>query len=183
MPLQRVLPTPARTLNDLDARLVADVRRGDPAALAELYRAHSPALFALARHLLGSRADAEDVLHDVFVGLPDALKRYEERGRLAAWLKRVTARVALNRLRSAERRREATLDDVHQSRATGLDSLMLADAVAALPDGLRAVFVLKEVQGFSHAEIAALLEITRGTSEVRLHRAVRLLRTLLDGER
>src|SRR2546426_4641742 len=84
-------------------------RRGDPEALASLYRTHGAVLFRLAYRLVGAREDAEDVVHDVFVGLPEALRRYEERGSFAAWLKRVTARVALMRLRSGKRRREVAL--------------------------------------------------------------------------
>ncbi|PYO64311.1 MAG: hypothetical protein DMD71_13475, partial [Gemmatimonadetes bacterium] len=85
---------------------MAAARRGEPPALAALYRAHGAAVFRLAYRLTGTREDAEDVVHDVFVGLPEALLRYEERGRLQSWLKRVAARVALMRLRQRGRRRE-----------------------------------------------------------------------------
>src|SRR5437773_10141551 len=92
------------------ASLIAEARAGGPEALAALYLEHGAALFRLAYRLTGSREDAEDVVHDVFVGLPEALERYEERGRLGAWLRRVTARVALMRQRKWQRRRETTLD-------------------------------------------------------------------------
>src|SRR2546428_14122685 len=92
--------------------IVAAARRGDPPALAALYRAHGAAVFRLAYRLTGTREDAEDVVHDVFVGLPEALLRYEERGRLESWLKRVAARVALMRLRQRGRRREVALEAV-----------------------------------------------------------------------
>ena len=85
-------------------------RAGSPDALAGLYRLHGAALYRLAYRLTGTREDAEDVVHDVFVGLPEALVRYEERGNFTAWLKRMTARVALIRLRRRKRRREVTLD-------------------------------------------------------------------------
>src|SRR6266480_7892321 len=91
------------------ADLVGGVRNGDPAALGLLYDAFGAGLFRLAFRLTGTREDAEDVVHDVFVGLPEALTRYEERGRLGAWLRRVTARVALMRQRKRQRRRETTL--------------------------------------------------------------------------
>ncbi|AHG88709.1 RNA polymerase sigma factor, sigma-70 family [Gemmatirosa kalamazoonensis] len=177
-------PSPAAPIVlDLTTR----ARTGDPDALGELYARHARALLALARRLLGSTADAEDVVHDVFLGLPEALRRYEERGSLESWLKRVTARMALNRLRSRRRAREVTLTpppSVHD--ATGaldtldaIDALALQGAIDALPDALRAVLVLKEIEGYSHAEVAALLDITRGASEVRLHRAVAALRQAL----
>src|SRR5438128_12595842 len=88
---------------------IAEARAGSPNALSALYLEHGAALFRLAYRLVGAREGAEDVVHDVFVGLPDALRRYEERGSFAAWLKRVTARVALMRLRSGKRRREGAL--------------------------------------------------------------------------
>src|SRR5437016_13910873 len=97
--------------NGSPASLIAEARAGSPDALSALYLEHGAALFRLAYRLVGAREDAEDVVHDVFVGLPEALRRYEERGSFAAWLRRVTARVALMRLRSRKRRREVSLDD------------------------------------------------------------------------
>jgi RNA polymerase sigma-70 factor (ECF subfamily) len=159
-------------------------RTGDPDALASLYRAHGAALFRLAYRLTGTRHDAEDVVHDVFVGLPEALERYEERGSFAGWLKRVTARVALMRLRAGNRRREVAIEETLSTTDPPPDSSSVAvrAAVDALPDSLRAVLVLKEVEGHSHAEVGELLGISTGASRVRLNRAMRLLRkTLEDG--
>ena len=92
------------------ADLVSRARLGDSEALGALYDAFGACLYRLAYRLIGSREDAEDVVHDVFVGLPEALGRYEERGRLGAWLRRVTARVALMRLRRRNHRREVGLE-------------------------------------------------------------------------
>src|SRR5437868_11286758 len=94
------------------AQLVERARDGNADALSDLYARYGNALMAVAFRLMGSRADAEDVLHDVFLGLPEALRRYDERGALEAWLKRVTARVALTRLRSRGRAREVSFEDV-----------------------------------------------------------------------
>jgi RNA polymerase sigma-70 factor (ECF subfamily) len=101
---------------------------------------------------------------------------------LRGWLKRVTVRVALTRLRRARARREVALDGApavagRSSEAT--DMISLADAMASLPPPLRAVVVLKEIEGYSHEEIGELLGISRGASEVRLHRAMRRLRARL----
>src|SRR5881409_2385591 len=105
--------------NGSPGSLIAEARAGSPDALSALYLEHGAALFRIAYRLVGAREDAEEVVHDVFVGLPEALGRYEERGSLAAWLRRVTARVALMRLRSDKRRREVTLDDTaEQSEPT-----------------------------------------------------------------
>ena len=121
-------------------------------------------------------------MHDVFVGLPEALGRYEERGSFVAWLKRVTARVALMRLRSGKRRREVTLDDAAAQSEPGMASERdgLEAAVNTLPDHLRAVLVLKEIEGYAHAEIAELLGISEGASRVRLTRALKRLRNELE---
>src|SRR5438874_13461275 len=128
---------------------IEGARAGDPEALASLYRAHGAALYRLAYRLTGTPQDAEGVVHDVFVGLPEALGRYEERGSFAGWLKRVTARVALMRLRARTRRREVGIEPTLPTAAPPLDSASVAlrAAVDALPDPLRAVLVLKGIEG------------------------------------
>jgi RNA polymerase sigma-70 factor (ECF subfamily) len=170
-----------------DAALAAAARTGDARALAALYHRYSRSLMAVAYRLLSSREDAEDVLHDVFVGLPEALRKYDERGRLQPWLTRVTARVALSRLRMerAERVVDVQPDVMANPSRTAPEELIALDtAIASLAPSLRAVLVLKEIEGFSHAEIAAMLGISKGASEVRLHRALVALRaTLVQGGR
>ena len=164
--------------------IVARCRGGDADALAEIYRRHGGVLLALARRLTGSAADAEDVLHDVFLALPEALWRYEGRGSLEGWLRRVTARVALTRLRSRRRKREVSLEFAPEpSRRADADTLgargVLERAVAALPESLRTVFVMREIEGMSHAEVASLLGISQNAAEVRLCRALKRLRESL----
>lgn len=174
-----------------DAELVGRARHGDPDALGVLYARHAAAVMAVAFRLTRSAQDAEDVLHDVFLGLPEALRRYDERGTLAAWVKRLAAHAALNRMRAEGRRREVSLgaaDDQpalpHQAGAARtVERAALGDALARLPDTLRVVFVLKEVEGYSHAEIGSMLGITSGASEVRLCRAVKALRLSLRSSR
>lgn len=177
LPLTVTQPRPAAPP---DRALVSELRRGSPAALAALYHEHAAMLLRVATHVTGNAADGEDVVQDLFVALPEALARYEERGQLGAWLRGVCIRLALQRLRAARRWADDDGDDrpapmgiAHEER------LALVDAIAALPDSLRVVFVLREVEGYSHAEIAALLGIRRNTSEVRHHRAIRQLRTLM----
>ena len=161
--------------------LLAAVRQGSTEALGELYTRHAADVFSLAFRLTGSREDAEDVLQDVFVGLPRALRAYQEQGRFGAWLGRVAARVALVRLRSRGRLREDAIesagDPAARPEADPVDRIAAQRALQRLPDGLRAVFVLKEVEGYSHAEIGGLLGITAENSAVRLSRAWKLLHT------
>jgi RNA polymerase sigma-70 factor (ECF subfamily) len=164
---------------------VRAARDGDPAALGVLYDAFGAGLFRLAYRITGTREDAEDVVQDVFVGLPEALGHYVERGNLSGWLKRVTARVALMRLRASKRRREVALEgfDTATDPPHPTDRMALLAAVNALPDALRAVLVLKEVEGYSHAEISELLGISTVTSRVRLNRAMKRLRKILEDGR
>lgn len=167
------------------AALAEQARAGSSGALGGLYRLFGPALFRLAYRLTGSKEDAEDVVHDVFVGLPEALERYEERGRLDAWLRRLTARVALMRLRSSRRRSEIRLEneDLGARGAPRDEGVALQAAVDTLPAPLRSVLVLKEIEGYSHSEIAEMLNISVITSRVRLVRARSRLRRMLGGTR
>jgi len=179
-----------RAMSDAGARdavgaLVDGARGGSPEALAALYRAHGVALYRLAYRLTGTREDAEDVLHDVFVGLPEALDRYEERGNLSGWLKRVTARVALGWVRSRKRRSEVPLElaGPESEPHTQAEGMALQVAVSQLPQRLRDVIVLKEIEGYSHREVADLLGISVVASRVRAHRGLARLRHLLEDGR
>jgi RNA polymerase sigma-70 factor, ECF subfamily len=166
------------------AALLPALRRGEPDALGALYDQHAAELLALARRLVRSSADAEDVIHDLFVGLPELLRRYEHRGSLLPWLRAVTIRLAHARRRQQTRRREDNALDAlppsAQMESAGDAALDLERAVRALPDGLRDAFVLKQWEGYSHEEVAELLGITAGASRVRLTRAVQHLRRTLE---
>ena len=164
---------------DTDAALIAAVRAGDSIALGRLYSRYAPLVYGAAYRCLGSAADAEDVLQDTFVGLPEALQGYREAGRFEPWLKRVAIRAALMKHRARGRRREEPLDVADGSAIADtpiVDRLTAAQAVESLPDDLRIVFMLKEVEGYAHSEIAGLLGISPGASAVRLFRAWRLIR-------
>jgi RNA polymerase sigma-70 factor, ECF subfamily len=162
-----------------DAQLLMDVGDGSLDGLGELYRRHSRAVYAVALRLLGSREEAEDVLQDVFVGLPRALRSYREQGRFEAWLKRLAVRTALMRLRSRRRRREDAFDAAPERgtpEMNTVDRIAAERAIAALPDNLRVVFVLREVEGYTHTEIAGMLGISAINSATRLSRAWTMLR-------
>lgn len=160
-----------------DVELVRRARAGSLDALGELYRRHGDSMFDAALRLLASHQDAEDVLQDVFVGLPRALQRYEEHGTLAPWLRRIAVRRALMVLR-AGRKMQPLASDHPRPDASGDDptrSIAARDAIASLPDSLRVVFVLKEVEGYAHEEIGTLLGISARASALRLHRAWKIL--------
>jgi RNA polymerase sigma-70 factor, ECF subfamily len=161
-----------------EADLVRAARAGSVDALGELYERHAGPVYNMLLRLLGTPADAEDVLQDVFVGLPAALQHYAERGSFGAWLSRVAVRAALMMLRRPDRQQHAPLDELlHAAPAVDPTARVAARvAIAALPESLRVVFVLREIEGYSHDEIGALLDITARASALRLHRAWKVLR-------
>jgi len=164
-------------------RLTA-VQSGDPGALADVYGTHGEAVYRLAFRLTESAADAKDVMQDVFLALPEALRTYDGSKSFDRWLMTVASRTALLKMRVRRRRREVGLGVIGglvQSRREMpiVDRLELERAIGRLPESLRTVFVLKEIQGFSHEEIAELLGIRRGASEVRFFRARLLLQRWL----
>ncbi len=140
-------------------------------------------VFAVAYRLTESSPDARDVLQDVFVHLPTALGSFDQRSSLGTWLRVVATREALQLIRARQRRREIPIsDDVPTRPPHAVDTIALERAMAALPDKLRAVIILKEIEGYSHKEISDFLEITPTASAARLCRARASLRATL-GER
>ena len=170
-----------------EGELVAGTMEGEEAAFAALYHRHASAAFSAAYRLLGNAADAEDVVQELFLVLPKTLAGYEPgRGALGAWLRRVAVRLALMRMRTVRRRRETDAGSVATLLArddSALERLSIEAALARLSEEQRTVFLLKEVEGYEHREIAALLDISVANSEVRLFRARQALRVLLGGIR
>lgn len=172
------------TVSTTTGDLLVRAASGSTGALAELFQSHSAQVHRIAYFLTLSGDDAEDVVQDVFIGLPEALRGFSGRGSFAGWLRALTIRTALMRLRAGRRREAAAIRAASFERSgethTGLERLAIEAALAELPADLRTVFVLRIVEGYSHAEIAKLLGIRKGTSEVRFHRARRRLRDLLE---
>ena len=170
-----------------ESDLAARTMRGDDRAFTTLYERHAPAAYAAVYRLLDSAADAEDVVQELFLALPGTLSGYDPtRGALGAWLRRVAVRLALMRMRTVRRRRETDAGSVAALLAredAALERLSIESALARLSEEQRTVFLLKEVEGYEHREIAALLDISVANSEVRLFRARQALRALLGGSR
>ena len=163
-----------------EGRLVRRAAAGDPEALHALYEEHSDTVFAVAYRLTDSSADAKDVLQNVFVQLPGALETFDQRSSLGTWLRVVATRAALQLIRARRRRREVPFEHDLSSRPPPiLDTIALERALAALPDTLRTVIILKEIEGYSHKEIGEFLEIAPSASMVRLSRARASLRAAL----
>ncbi len=177
---------------DTDQVLVARFREGDGNAFEELYRRHSPRLFGLSCRMLGDTHDAEDVLQEVFLTVHRKLGDFRGASTLGTWLYRLAMNRCLDHLRRRQSRRghEATgaVDglamQVPTPPAAGrkLDlRLDLERAVAQLPEGSRAAFLLHDVEGLEHREVGEVLGISPGTSKSQLHRARQRLRELLVG--
>lgn len=155
----------ATRLTDLSKDLLVEARGGSSAALSALFERYAPLVARVAYRVTGSIDDAEDVVQDVFVGLPEALRRYDGRGSFDGWIHRVATRTALMRLR--RERKSAPMPELFDSRSptsAGIAArLTLEAALLRLPDQLRLVFVLREMEGYTHAEIGAMLGIRTGT--------------------
>jgi len=177
-------PREGRNLEALESTLVERARRGEREALGQIYRIYSAKVMVVALSLTRSRDDAEDIVHDVFLSLPRRLKSYSGSGTLEGWLKAVAARRALDFLRRGRTRGECQLSH-HLAEGRGVEDQTIADidmlrALDQLPDTLRAIFIFREILGYTHDEIGERLDIEAGTSAVHLHRAKKKLQKLLE---
>jgi len=175
---------------DLD--LAERCRAGDSGAFEEIYRTNAPRLFGLACRLVG-RTDAEDLLQEIFLAAHRKLGLYKGESSLGTWLFRLATNLCLDYLRSRGVKFAQMTDALDDERElvsgrgnvlSAVDRIDLERALATLPDGCRAVFVLHDVEGFEHKEIGALLGIADGTSKSQLHKArMRLRAELARGRR
>lgn len=159
---------------------------GDSHAFERLYRAHAARIHSLVRRMLGSEADANEVTQDVFVRVWQKLATFRGEAAFGTWLHRLAVNVILGQRAELARRRQRFHDDdavlaLIPSRGTGqADAMDFEAAVERLPEGAREVFVLHDVEGYRHEEIAELLGVATGTSKSQLHRARMALRKHLD---
>lgn len=153
--------------------------RGEGAFRA-LYRAHTPALYALALRLTGGeQSEAEDLVQESWVRAVRALPSFRGQSALRSWLCGFVVNVRRERIRSDWRTTDA-LDVETAAPTVSLDMAVdLEQAIGALPEGARDVFVLHIVYGYTHGEIAEMLGIVEGTSKSQLARARTLLRRSL----
>lgn len=163
---------------------VALAAAGDTLAFERLYRAHLPRVHALVRRMAGP-ADCDEITQDVFVRVWQKLSTFRGDAAFSTWLHRLAVNVIIERFRSAAQRRLKLVDDGVVMEALPARSerpdrrLQLDAALEHLPDGARQIFVLHDVEGYKHEEIASLLAISAGTSKAQLHRARMLLRKRL----
>jgi RNA polymerase sigma-70 factor, ECF subfamily len=175
--------TPVQTGGETDVALAA---RGDSSAFERLYRTHVSRIHSLTRRMLGSD-EADEVTQDIFVRTWQKLGQFRGESAFTTWLHRLAVNVVIERRRSFAIQRARMSDDPE-----ALDFATVAPAradltvdfeaaIGQLPPGAREIFVLHDVEGYKHREIAAMLDITSGTSKRQLHRARMLMRKHLGG--
>lgn len=179
-PLLPVVPACSPEADD-----VAAAAGGDRRAFERVYRTHVPKVFSLCLRMLGDRPLAEEVTQDVFVRVWQKLPGYRGDAAFGTWLHRVAVNVVLTRRKHAgiEQDRSGGTDDLvdlapARPEPVG-DRLDLERAIARLPQGARTIFLLHDVDGFTHEEIGEQLGMTPGGSKAQLHRARMLLRAAL----
>ena len=186
--------TPARE-GDSDVALAA---AGDRQAFERLYRQHVNRVYSLCARMVTDRLRAEELTQDVFVRAWEKLSLFRGESSFGTWLHRMTVNVVLN-ARKSEGRRQSRFEESDEENGGGVDSvsssstsgvvgmplppgdlLDLENAIGRLPPGARRVFVLHDVEGYKHEEIAEMLGVTTGATKAQLHRARLLLREALN---
>ncbi|PYP17728.1 MAG: RNA polymerase subunit sigma-24 [Gemmatimonadetes bacterium] len=169
-----------------ESTLIARVRAGDSAAERTLYDAHVDRVYRLAFRLAGDDALAQDFTQETFIRAFDRLGSFRGEAAFSTWLHTITTTVVLNGLRKVKRlrQRETDIDDAQaigvRKRESEPDLKMrLTKAIDELPEGYRTVFVMHDVEGYTHEEIGAALGVETGTSKAQLSRARAKLRVAL----
>jgi RNA polymerase sigma-70 factor (ECF subfamily) len=176
--------TPPSLSRRRERRLVRDAREGSGAAVAALYAAHWRRAHRAAYLVVHDSAAAEDIAQDGFLAAIDALERFDRRRPFGPWLHRIVVNRALDWTRREARRRPLGEREAEAGAAAGPelgDELMAA--LRELPPEQRAVVVLRHLLEYTPGEIAAMLEVPRGTVNSRLRRALDHLRGAVEGER
>jgi len=162
-----------------ETELVERCLNGDLGAFEDLYRQHSTRLYNLAFRMVGNAADAEDLLQDIFLTVYRKLESFRGASALGTWLYRLGMNVCLDRLRSKAARQDQATDTLDERLSgaqisgslAGVSRIDLERAIASLPEGSRAAFLLHDVEGFDHTEVGQLLGVAEGTSKSQVHKA------------
>jgi RNA polymerase sigma-70 factor (ECF subfamily) len=183
--------TTAKLESDLD--LVRRAQEGDSDAFASLFHAHKARIYSVCLRMTNNTAEAEDLTQDAFLQVFRKLATFRGDSALSTWLYRIAVNTVLMHFRK-KALRQVSLDEPYNQdarlvkreygsrddRLTGsVDRIALARAIKELPDGYRTIFLLHEVEGFEHQEIAQLLDCSVGNSKSQLHKAKFRIRELL----
>lgn len=183
--------TSAETIRVLEStetgitELVADAQRGDHVAFEKLYRRHVGSTLALCLRWVGDPTQAEILTQDIFVKVWERIHTFRGTGAFGAWLRRVAVNLIIEDRRSGARRAK-WLDPGELDESSGAvppepidDAMDLEKAIATLPEGARAAFLLHDVYGYRHSEVAEMVGTAEGTVKAQCHRARTLLRQVL----
>ena len=184
--------TPTSPAADLE--LAQRCGRGDQDAFEQLYRAHAGRLYSLISRMVASTETAEDLLQEVFLNAYRKAGAFRGDSSLGTWLYRMAVNHCLDYLRGRQGKMARTTDSIEDEGmaepvaaaplvASTIDRLDLERAIARLPEGCRTAFVLHDVEGFQHHEIASMLGISEGTSKSQVHKARVKLRGILTAEK
>jgi len=196
-PNQHAIRTARNPPTAADADLLARAQAGDHQAFAQLYSLHKRRIYSLCLRMVGNVAEAEDLTQEAFLQLHRKIATFRGDSAFSTWLHRLAINVVLMQLRkkglsliSLDEAMEPSADD-GPSRSFGAPDLMLAGtidrltlgrAIAELPAGYRLIFILHDVEGFEHNEIAEMLDCSIGNSKSQLHKARLRLRDALRAE-
>jgi RNA polymerase sigma-70 factor (ECF subfamily) len=174
-----------------DLELARRCQKGDAAAFEELYRQHSGRLYNLVFRMTGSAQEADDLLQDVFLHAHRKLASFRGDSSLGTWLYRLGMNHCLDYLRGRQARMGRVTDSLDEDGAAepvapgpvipaAISRMDLERAIGRLPEGCRAAFLLHDVEGFEHHEVARILGISPGTSKSQVHKARMKLRAMLS---
>lgn len=188
--------TSQRTGDFDEAELIARAQSGDPAAFETLYKAHSKHVYSVCLRMLRNSAESEDLTQQVFLQLFRKIGAFRGEASLSTWLHRITVNAVLMHLRRVKRKEASfiAVDDAgtndpdrcevipaDHSVSDAVDRISLKRAIRQLPDGCKRLFLLHDVMGYRHGEIAKLIGCSVGCSKSQVHRARKRLRQLLRG--
>ena len=166
--------------------LISRAKAGDAEAFEELYRENVGRIYAVCLRMTRNKTQAEDLTQEAFIRAWQKIGSFRGESAFSTWLHRLAVNVTLTALKTQSRKSEKvfTTDDlvpferpeVQRKPGTKMD---LEAAIAQLPDRAREVFILYEVEGYKHEEIAGMLGIAAGTTKAQLHRARNMLREVL----
>ena len=174
-----------------DLELAERCRQGDGSAFEELYRQHAGRLYSLAFRMAGSAQEAEDLLQEMFLHAHRKLASFRGESSLGTWLYRLGMNHCLDHLRGRQAKMGRATDSLDADEAielsaplpalpTAIARVDLERAIGRLPEGCRAAFLLHDVEGFEHHEVAKILGVSTGTSKSQVHRARMKLRAMLE---
>jgi len=168
---------------ELERDLVERCIRNDRIAQRDLYHKYCDAMFSTAYRIMNNRDDAHDVLQDAFIQVFRDMKQYRFESSLGSWIKTIVIRTSLRQLYKNRRLEFADMEEVRGEGAVLIPDTLsreyLEKVILSLPDGYRTVFLLTEVEGYTHEETANILGISTGTSKSQLHHAKNMLKRRL----